>query len=391
MKEINPTKQHTKLKDLKKNQEKIKQEKIFLDPVEDNPINPTSATYALKGNYVVLSSSIKEKRKILLKYSSILISHAGRTFFIVRLPKKYEVHGAFLNLLNSNEITIKKHFRLTFESLKIIHLHDDSYEKNEKLPKKWEARIPLMRADFAKINEQNCASYALKQDTHNFPLFFRETEKTVKGFLSLYGNRATYDAYIFYLRLLVGFHTGIIGQFQINKALISTYDVRMLVPSSLSLERILKHKEIEKINHSLIFSYKTEKWLELKYADISQKKQNQAIFIPFELLSYVFNPESFGNRGLNYFLMIIFGYRFYKKPQVKYKPSTIIELANINAKRGIQYTIHALNRPLKYFKKIGIISSYTEITKNIIKEDKPIKIYLKPLKYWKEPEKYFPV
>ena len=74
----------------------------------------------------------------------------------------------------------------------------------------------------------------------------------------------------------------------------------------------------------------------------------------------------------------------FNNPAVYYKPSYIIENANINTKKGKKHTKEVIERPLKYFQKIGVITSYGEID---LKSNTGIKIYIKKLHQWEAPHK----
>jgi hypothetical protein len=74
----------------------------------------------------------------------------------------------------------------------------------------------------------------------------------------------------------------------------------------------------------------------------------------------------------------------YKNPAVYYKPSFIIENANINTQKGKTHTKAVIERPLKHLKEIGVISSYGKID---LKSNAGIKIYIKKLHKWEPPHK----
>ena len=359
-----------------KNQSVIKKFKnLFEEPIYDDEYNPKKITYKLIGHYALITSTVKEIRKVLNKYISRIIVQCGKTYFLTRFPENQETYKEFRRLLAVCGCQIST---LLFVDQKSLRAFFKS--TNKEIPKLWRDRIPLIKEDLSSIKYLN---YTYTEKPF-FPLFPFDT---AKEFIESYTFSKPYDFYKFALRLHVASSSGLFNQSLINTVVANTKDIRKLLPSKVTLDKLIDNQAIYKVNKNLIFYYDIEHWKNLFYSydiNIGRNKRNQVIYIPLKLLPEVFKSCSFGINGLKYFLLIIYGLRIYKNPAVYYKPSYIIENANINIKKGKTHAKEVMERPLKYFKEIGVISSYGEID---LKSNAGIKIYIRKLHKWEPPNK----
>ena len=365
---------------------KLNEFRIFTDRTAyDSETLPTQATYTTYNNYILATSSIKEKKLILLKYARKQIRVNRTIYFPIRLPNDRELKSILLDALTSAEIKITKELTISWDSTVTTQI-----TRNKNLPKKWVDRLPMLQQDL----QQQTATIYKQPKTPTFPLYIaqpKEDKKTVENFLNYSTDNPT--PYQFYAKALlyhVAYATGIFNQYTVNQVIANPQEIRKLLPNDLTLDRLLtlahpskSTHTIKKENDRLIFTYDIEKLNTLSgYTDDNGNRQKyQNILIPFKLLPEIFKSCSFGKNGLPYFLIIIYGYHA-RYSKVNYKLSTIIRYANINTSRGHNYTLEAIEKPLRYLKKIGVIGQYDKPTLEHLKQDKAITIYLNSMKYW---------
>jgi len=356
------------------NLSRVNKLEIFEEPEFNNPKNPTEALLKLTGKYILVTSDIKEHRKILYKYTSRTLI-ADKSYFIIRLSDNHEVSMRLRNMLSANGFTILR--RLTITGTIKVHIYYNKHK--DKIPQYWNDRIPLIEQE---LNSIPFITYKYKKENNYFPMYIRSGIKA-ENFVNYYEGCSAYNFFCSAIYKHVITSTGVINSSKITKVIASTTDIRKLLPTNLTLKKFLSFGyPIEQVNKTLIFTFYPADFEYLK-TNPETGNRNQILYIPLNLLHVVFKNEAFGKNGLKYFLLIILGYRMFYNPTVQYKPSTIIKLANINDSRSKEYTLQAIERPLAYLKQIGVIDEYSKID---LESDTAIKIRLKKIKSFKLPK-----
>lgn len=351
----------------------LKKLKIFNGHKFNNDNHPTEVIFDGFKNYIFCSSSIREKQKILFRFSTSIITIDGIPFFPFRLPDNEELQEKIITLLNKAEI--KQADKLTISWERKLKARTTGKKKN--IPKNWRDRIPLLEE--ALLTKIAYTTYKPKKELY-FPLYITSDKKTAEGFLKY--ARPYNKPYTFYLRAIiyhVALTAGLFGQNSISTVVANVNRIKKLLPSNFPLKMLISKKnnlvKIEKINNKLIFEYDMDS-MNCRYSheEAGKTVRHQRIMIPFKILPHVFRAESFGRNGLAFWLLLVFGYRC-RHTRVNYKPSTIVKLGHINTNRGINYTLEAINKPLRYMKNLGLLD-FQELTKEAYKADIAMNIEL---------------
>ncbi len=359
----------------------------FQEKVLDNEQNPTKITYITKeGTYYFLTTSIKDKERILAKFfRSILID--SKRYFVVRIPANKKDRICFQNMMNNLDIKRTRELTISFESNLQFR---SKTEKN--IPRLWADKLPLIEKYF-QHNNNSCTVYQ-PPVIPIFPLYCIAYNPCVEKFVYkycelLYDSKEVYTFYAYAVCSHVMFSCGIHKQTQVNTVIASIKDIRKLLPDNLNTDRFIQESNkkieipvkvtrIEDKRGLLKFTFDTSRIL-------SCYRNLQFLQIPIKLLPKCFRSDAFGKNGLAYFLMILWALHN-KRNAMNYTPSKIIKLAKINTKRGTKYTINAINKPLEFLKKIKVIRAFTPLTKEKLLKDEAIVFYLNNLLYWVEPE-----
>ncbi len=360
---------------LMSNELTLRKIKIFpIQQVEyDSKELPQQAIYKPYQNYIFCTSTIREKQRILHRFSTALIKLNGILYFPLFLPNSRELRSQLIALLEEAEIKKTDRLTITYESK--VQARTTGKKKN--IPNNWMKKLPMLEEV---LNTQ--ISYTVYQPTKNiakFPLYI--LEKNVKKFLIYSKNKTCYGFYFKALIYHVALSSGLFGQYSISKVIANVTDIKKLLPCNLPIQKICRENKfvkIEKVKNQLIFNYKMNILNTLHHHITADGKtvKHQRIMLPFKLINHALRAEAFGRNGIPFLLLIVFGYRC-KHPKVNYKPSTIVELAKLNTKRGIPYIIESINKPLRYFKNLGLLD-FEEVTKESYKADTPVIVELFP-------------
>jgi len=340
---------------------------------------PDSAEVALQGQYVALTSPIKEKRQIIRKYCTLLIKHNNLTYFIWRLPDKYQTREELIRILTQSNIQILR--RLTVKPLPLLIVFT---RKDVNIPQKWADRIaPLKKELYTPIK-------ATFYKPPEIPFYYIPNRaKSIDDFIKSYSFLTTpYKFYTYLTYMHIAYHSGIIGQTTISDVIATSKDIRKLLPQNLTLRtflNLLTSKRAEKKGKNIVFHFDTITLYEKNYSD---DKKIQSIRPPMILLKNIFSSKAFSKNGVRYVLIILYTYHLFRIRVMHLKPSTITKLAHLNTKKGIKYLHNAIIKPLQYLKEKKLITYATpdlsEITPADIKQDKPIKCFFRAFDVWLE-------
>ena len=346
---------------------------------------PEKATCRIHSSYLFITSEIEEKRKILYKYSKFFIKNGKQSLFIVRLPESSKRKFQLRSFLAEAEIHMYSYIKISSESIIIKRLAEKG------IPKFWSDRIPKMKEELKTVPDY--IRY-YPQEKPSFPLFLFGSG--IESNINYYGSMPAYTCFLMALQSHILLTTGILNQKTIQKVVARTTDIRKLLPKQLTLKKLFNgfntiekgffgsKTKIKHMKKCIEFTYNTDVFLRLKFQEKrkngkSKTIRRQQLQIPFTLLKEVFKNEAFGKNGFRYFLCVAYGWHCFSLPKVQYKISTLIKYGNIETKRGIKYTLQALNRPLQFLKTKGYIKSVPLITEEDLKEDRAIEIWLTPL------------